>query len=90
MQYVKSIVALDGQDVTKLVLHSGQPVKLGFNGKETQKGFFMGHIKSTDEHVFVWDVGQPRPSLHNEMRLASKYIKASNKVKASILKKLFS
>ena len=49
----------------------------------------MGKINATDEHVFVWDVGQPRPSFRNEMRLAGAYIKASNAVKASILRKLF-
>ena len=49
----------------------------------------MGKIDSTEEHIFVWDTGQARPSFRNEMMLAGRYIKASNAVKASILKKLF-
>ena len=89
MKYVKSIQALDGQDVTSLDMQSGQHVITGNLGKAEAKGVYMGFINSTEEHVFVWDTGQPRPSFHNEMRLAGKYIKASNAVKASILRKLF-
>ena len=89
MQYTKSIVATRGQDITCLDMQPGQWIVTGSNGVGTSKGVYMGLINSTDEHVFVWDVGQPRPSFRNEMRLAGKYIKASNVVKASILRKLF-
>jgi len=89
MQYTKSIVATRGQDITCLDMQPGQWIVTGTNGVGTSKGVYMGLINSTDEHVFVWDVGQPRPSFRNEMRLAGKYIKASNVVKASILRKLF-
>ncbi len=89
MQYTKSIVATRGQDITCLDMQPGQWIVTGTNGVGTSKGVYMGLINSTDEHVFVWDVGQPRPSFRNEMRLAGAYIKASNVVKASILRKLF-
>jgi len=89
MQYTKSIIADRGQDITCLDMQPGQWFITGNNGTPTSKGVYMGKINATDEHVFVWDVGQPRPSFRNEMRLAGAYIKASNAVKASILRKLF-
>ena len=89
MQYTKSIVATRGQDITCLDMQPGQWIVTGSNGVGTSKGVYMGMINATDEHVIVWDVGQPRPSFRNEMRLAGAYIKASNAVKASILRKLF-
>ncbi len=89
MQYVKSITALHGQDVTALDLHGGQWIRTGNNGNVEAKGVYIGKIKATDEHIFVWDTGQARPSFRNEMQLAAKFVKASNAVKASILRKLF-
>jgi len=89
MRYVKSVVANHGQNVVSLDMQAGQWIEVGNSGITEAKGVYMGLINSTDEHVFVWDTGQPRPSFRNEMRLAGKYIKASNLVKASILRKLF-
>ena len=89
MKYVKSVIATHGQDVASLEMQSGQWITTGNLGRAEAKGVYMGKIQATDEHVFVWDTGQPRPSFRNEMQLAGKYIKASNLVKASILRKLF-
>ena len=90
MRYVKSVIATHGQDVVSLDMQPGQWIEVGNSGITEAKGVYMGLINSTDEHVFVWDTGQPRPSFRNEMKLAGMYIKASNAVKASILRKLFS
>ena len=89
MRYVKSVIATHGQDVVSLDMQPGQWIEVGNSGVTEAKGVYMGLINSTDEHVFVWDTGQPRPSFRNEMKLAGMYIKASNAVKASILRKLF-
>ena len=89
MRYVKSVIATHGQDVVSLDMQPGQWIEVGNSGSTEAKGVYMGLINSTDEHVFVWDTGQPRPSFRNEMKLAGMYIKASNAVKASILRKLF-
>ena len=89
MQYVKSVVAVHGQDITALDMQPGQWIRTGNNGSVEAKGVYMGKIDATEEHIFVWDTGQARPSFRNEMQLASKYVKASNAVKASILRKLF-
>ena len=89
MRYVKSVIATHGQDVVSLDMQPGQWIEVGNSGFTEAKGVYMGKIDSTEEHVFVWDTGQPRPSFRNEMYLAGKYIKASNAVKASILRKLF-
>jgi hypothetical protein len=89
MRYVKSVIATHGQDVVSLDMQPGQWIEVGNSGITEAKGVYMGLINSTDEHVFVWDTGQPRPSFRNEMKLAGMYIKASNAVKASILRKLF-
>ena len=89
MRYVKSVIATHGQDVVSLDMQPGQRIEVGNSGVTEAKGVYMGLINSTDEHVFVWDTGQPRPSFRNEMKLAGMYIKASNAVKASILRKLF-
>ena len=89
MRYVKSVIATHGQDVVSLDMQPGQWIEVGNSGVTEAKGVYMGLINSTDEHVFVWDTGQPRASFRNEMRLAGKYIKASNAGKASILRKLF-
>ena len=90
MRYVKSVIATHGQDVVSLDMQPGQWIEVGNSGFTEAKGVYRGKVDSTEEHIFVWDTGQSRPSFRNEMHLAGKYIKASNAVKASILRKLFS
>ena len=47
MQYVKSVVAVHGQDITALDMHPGHWIRTGNNGSVEAKGVYMGKIDAT-------------------------------------------